>query len=239
MRKIVLSTALSGLALACAATAQAAVLVEFPQSHYTIQPGGTVQVQVVLDFDSATADVLDPTPFDPVWGGGLQDCRFSLSAPTGSAALTLNSVPDLFMWTYAVRDSHHQIIGYNVSPQIAGSSTNVLDLWGDVDSDDSFNGVGYEGTTLATITLHDLGSAPGSHYELTLGGTSAWSANDDPGLRDALEYTPDGWSIDVLKVNQVQFGAAQIDVAGVPEPASLALMGLGVMGLLGQRLRRR
>ncbi len=95
-------------------------------------------------------------------------------------------------------------------------------------------------TTYQVVTRYDIGA----------GQSTIWlnpTAETDPGVSAADSTTPidiyafelrQDTSMGVLLLDDLKIGDSFADVVVVPEPSTLALFGLGAIGLLARRLRR-
>jgi hypothetical protein len=139
-------------ALACvglATTSQAGVIVHFDQAAYSVSPGGTVSVQVLLDMDSTTVG-------DQVPANGLLSMGFKITYPGAKVEVTDASAIVL------PAELNSDGLG-GPAPRAFGAgyvgAAGALSL-----SATS----GYKNSLLATVTIHDLAPAQDS-YTLALG----------------------------------------------------------------------
>ena len=192
--------------------------------------GGTLTIVLTNISSSAT-----PRPGATLTGIGFSITGSSPALDLSTTALTSGSK----IWTSSTSS--------NVTDALAGSWTDKVDSsppsgikYGvaTTGANGNFNGNGIElGGSDPDYGIAAAGSFPGG-----FGG----SPNQYPYIQDSLTFTFSGATgLDLSKLTNVQFffGTNGDYFAGkpdaVPEPSTLAIAGLGALGLIGYGLRRR
>lgn len=180
--------------------ADASPIVHFDNSTYTVSPGGTFSVQVLLDMDSATAGD-QPVP------GGLLSMGVKITFDGGKA--NVSNVSNIILPLALQNDG----IGGNPLKEVASGSARVFG------SENIFTATeGYAGTLLATFNISDL-APQGDSYTLTLARYSS-----SPTFSNFVDWGGNAFD------SNLTFTPATVNVTPEPTSLALLALGWLVLG---------
>jgi PEP-CTERM motif len=167
--------------------------------------------------------------------------------PDDAATLTLDDIASISYWTKrpdGTLASEDWAVFIYTRPMVGGDSSwyghrflndygthTETDTWTEYSTDTGMQFRRTSGTTSGLMSYGDLQGTYGSEYIEMISVQTMSNYVDFNGYMDGLTITLDNGNVGI-----VNFGA---DAAPVPEPASMALLGMGIVGVVATRVRKK
>lgn len=212
-----------------------------------------VMATVALTAQPATAQLLGPTPYlssaDSPFSGGsfvyfflddLEDNALNTLGVTGTGGSVIGpggATDAVDADDGAINGSGtnaRSFFGTNLTFTFSQAALGQLPTHVGVVWTDGVNPISFEAFDAGGVSM---GTVVGSHADGSIGGTTAedrFYGAINPGGISSMRFTSGG----AVEADHIQYGFAVIASSAAPEPATLALVGMGLLPVLGAALRK-